>query len=414
MQIPWPIMRRMQELMERHAFRHHVDSEHAFRPSWISWSDGSSSPTSPPSDDGSPTSAGGASMQSSSAGTWSEPCIDAGVGREVGELEPCFDAPSLDEGQEPCSDTTSEAGTWSEHGCRAASATASMHQVAASATASMHQVAASATASMQARPTFLPHAELYEEILESVDLDLDSALEMCFWLFWHTCTVTGTQHSSFSNDDLNDDVNDIAVPVTAAASGSDPSVAPVDPSTLVAVPVSAAASGSVPSVALTWPSTMENLEQLMSAWLEEQATMPTLTPGQTASIIHVLNFADIHNDINPMMYAVLCGVPDSSTGACSPWGPSLSTGMMYWAMQWANNHQDGWWLRQSPLRWGWFLLPSDCSWRSAMVPPSTGDFKWLPCVYIICNGVPYMLCIFLLIRLARMWRCHIDRLVEWS
>ena len=137
---------------------------------------------------------------------------------------------------------------------------------------------------------------------------------------------------------------------------------------------------------------------------------PELSQGQRAKVLHVMALANVDPLwLDPALWAALCGVPTER----NPWGDQIAHGIIHWAAEYFRKAKRGWWMQGAEIRFGWFLLPENKSKDRSRDPPQPCDRHWFPCVYMTIGGIPYMICVHLLIYLMKMWCVHPQRLVEW-
>ena len=137
---------------------------------------------------------------------------------------------------------------------------------------------------------------------------------------------------------------------------------------------------------------------------------PELSQGQRAKVLRVMALANVDPLwLDPALWAALCGVPTEQ----HPWGDQIAHGIIHWAAEYFRKAKRGWWMQGAEIRFGWFLLPENKSKDRSRDPPQPCDRHWFPCVYMTIGGIPYMICVHLLIYLMKMWCVHPQRLVEW-
>ena len=139
--------------------------------------------------------------------------------------------------------------------------------------------------------------------------------------------------------------------------------------------------------------------------------IPTaLTDMDLQQVLRVMKIANVFGVVDPRLWAALCGVPTIE----NPWGETIANGIVYWAAEYFRKAPQGHWLQGVDVHFGWFLLPENWSRHNSQLPPGPNDRFYYPCVYVNLGGSWYMICIHLLIVLARKWWVHGDRLTEWN
>ena len=184
-----------------------------------------------------------------------------------------------------------------------------------------------------------------------------------------------------------------------AASG-----AAVDPQT---ISTSGAPAGAGVS---PFPNSIDGILTIAAQLVVSGLTIPTaLTDIDQQQVLRVMKIANVFGVVNIHFWAALCGVPNTE----HPWGERIANGIIHWAAEYFRKAPQGYWLQGAHIQYGWFLLPENWSHHNSQLPPAPNDRFLYPCVYIKMWGGTYMICIHLLIVLARMWSVHPDRLSEW-
>ena len=139
-----------------------------------------------------------------------------------------------------------------------------------------------------------------------------------------------------------------------------------------------------------------------------------LSSLEIGAIADALRRANMTGSISIQLYANICGVPTTE----HIWGPHIAWAMKYLAVRYMQRAKlnNSWYLLNAVgLKWGWWYAPREFKKDNAITPADfTVDRLYYPCVFLKIGDDYYMICIHLLIKLARMWLTHPSRFVEWS
>ena len=139
-----------------------------------------------------------------------------------------------------------------------------------------------------------------------------------------------------------------------------------------------------------------------------------LSSAQIGAIADALRRANMTGSISIQDYGNACGAPTAE----HIWGPHISWAMIYFAARYVQRAKlnNAWYLWNADgLRWGWWYAPREFNKNNALTPVNLSeDTLFYPCVFLKIGNDYYMICIHLLIKLARMWLTHPSRFVAWS